>query len=63
MEQKLGPDIFPSAAILSTTSSEYTQPVGLEYFGTHHIPLIIGSFLTKFSHELMSEPHLHHQFA
>ena len=39
-----------------TVSSEYEIPVGLEYFGTHQIPLTAGSLLTYFSTKSMSGP-------
>ncbi len=38
------------------TSSEYTDPVGLEYFGTVQMPLIDGSFATSSLATAMSGP-------
>ena len=35
-----------------TTSQEYTAPVGLEYTGTHHMPLMAGSAATSSSIEI-----------
>ena len=39
-----------------TVSSEYTMPVGLEYFGTHQMPLTAGSAATSRSTSSMSGP-------
>ena len=39
-----------------TTSSEYTIPVGLEYFGTHQIPFTAGSLFTYCSTRSISGP-------
>ncbi len=38
------------------TSSEYTAPVGLEYVGTHQMPLICGSDATSSVTLAMSGP-------
>jgi len=39
-----------------TVSSEYTAPVGFEYFGTHQMPLIDGSSATSRSTVSISGP-------
>ena len=38
------------------TTSEYTSPVGLLYFGTHQMPLIVGSDAASRSTASMSGP-------
>ena len=43
-------------ASLSTTLSEKVMPVGLEYFGTHQMPLMESSSLTRASMTSISGP-------